>query len=621
MGYGKSDTLLINSGELSGNIKVKDDTVIFTVGKGKISVKGAADKYIHLQDADGDDYWFPRQPPTPINVNKNGKAITLTSGFIDDSIDVKTSTEISAYANTVVTIDASAVEQGIAITANKKANKIIGSEENDYIDGGLGKDTIYGGEGNDTLYGGKGNDVLYGGNGADIFVYGAGDGNDIIKDYSNEDTIKLTSGTITSAVISGSDYIFTISKGKTTGKITVKGATDKYVHFVDANGNDTWYPEVPPAPINVNKNGKAITLTSGFIDDSIDINTNTAISTFANTIVTIDASEVVHDVVITANKNANKIIGSEENDYIDGGAGKDTILGGDGDDTLIGGKGNDSLKGGDGADIFLYNNGDGNDIITDYTEDDMIKIDSGTISNVKLSGSDVVFKIGKGSLTVKNGKNKSLSLIDSSDNSISTIIGSTSSTTLNITDSTSSAVTLNSGIEIADASTRTKAIKITGNAKDNSIVGGHGNNTIIGGFGNDTLVGGNGYDVFVYNNGDGNDLIKDWDEAYTLRIDSGSLSAKVRVEDRTVIFTVGNGKISLEGAAGKRVAIEYDDEVNVRIYTSAWFLAENDDFADTSDDLSSLVKSKSLDYSAMQTDNFNPKSDSLPTYTYSGKKK
>ncbi len=70
----------------------------------------------------------------------------------------------------------------------------------------------------------------------------------------------------------------------------------------------------------------------------------------------------------------------------------------------------------------------------------------------------------------------------------------TDSTTLTVTNSTSSPVTVGSAVETIDASTRTTAVKITGNDLDNTIIGGTGKNSLIGGKGNDSIVGNSGND-------------------------------------------------------------------------------------------------------------------------------
>ena len=93
-----------------------------------------------------------------------------------------------------------------------------------------------GGSGNDTLNGGKGNDTLIGGLGNDVFVYASGQGNDVIKDYTaGQDRIKLTSGSITSSSVKGSDVILNIG----SGSITLKNAKGKEITVTDSSNNTT----------------------------------------------------------------------------------------------------------------------------------------------------------------------------------------------------------------------------------------------------------------------------------------------------------------------------------------------------------------------------------------------
>lgn len=118
--------------------------------------------------------------------------------------------------------------------------------------------------------------------------------------------------------------------------------------------------------------------------------------------------------ILKGSSKKDTLIGGSGKDTLNGGKGNDSLNGGAGVDTLIGGKGNDTLTGGKGKDVFVYSNGDGKDVITDYTAgQDKIKISSGSIRNTAYSGNDVVFMIGKGSITVKNGKGKKISVIDS----------------------------------------------------------------------------------------------------------------------------------------------------------------------------------------------------------------
>ena len=60
------------------------------------------------------------------------------------------------------------------------------------------------------------------------------------------------------------------------------------------------------------------------------------------------------------------INGNDGDDIMDGGSGDDILKGGNGSDILTGGTGNDVLSGGNGADTYIFNLGDGEDIIDNY---------------------------------------------------------------------------------------------------------------------------------------------------------------------------------------------------------------------------------------------------------------
>lgn len=65
-----------------------------------------------------------------------------------------------------------------------------------------------------------------------------------------------------------------------------------------------------------------------------------------------------NDANIVGDAAANILIGSDDFD--------DRIIGGAGDDTIDGGGGDDYLSGGGGADVFVFNDGDGNDVIRGF---------------------------------------------------------------------------------------------------------------------------------------------------------------------------------------------------------------------------------------------------------------
>ena len=374
---------------------------------------------------------------------------------------------------------------------------------------------IIGNDKANSIKSGKGADTLTGGKGNDIFIYSSDDGNDVITDYTaGQDKIKITGGKITKTSVNGSDVILTVGSGNI--KIT-NGKGKKLSLYNNSNSLTTTV---------IGGSSKTITVNNS---------TKSPITVSAD-IITIDARKRTNAVKITGNSLAN---------------------------TIYGGKGNDTLTGGSGNDVFVYANGSGKDTITDYTAGkDKIKITGAKISKTSVRGSDVILNIGSGSINIKNGKGKKLSIYNNATNLTTTVIGGSSSsissgstsTILTVTNSTKSPVTTGSTIKTVNASSRTSAIKITGNSLANSIVGGKGSDTLIGGKGNDTLTGGNSNDVFIYSNGDGNDVITDYSASDKISLSSSS-SYSTTTSGQDVIVNIGNGSIKLKSAKNKKLNI------------------------------------------------------------------
>ncbi len=423
-------------------------------------------------------------------------------------------------SSSVVTINASARTKAIDITGNTKNNSIVG------------------GSGNDTLNGGAGDDTLTGGAGKDVFVYASGAGNDVIADFTaGQDTLKLSSGTISGYSFSGNDAILTIGKGT----VKILGGKNNAVTVVDSKKKTFTYQNGLIQDNSAVAKAKAVTVTAA--------NSGTIkASDYGAAVVSIDASSRTDAVNITGNTKNNKIIGSSGNDTISGNSGKNT---------LTGGKGND---------LFIYSGG--NDVITDYTSgDDTIQIASGAISSYSVSGKDVSMKIGKNTLKVTGGKTSTLTILDAENNVNiyqSGLIYNNeiaSATTLSVTSAYGNTLSsYGANVKTIDASTKNKAIKITGNAKDNSIVGsakndtidgGAGADTLYGGKGNDVLTGGAGNDIFIYTDGDGKDTITDY-SAGDYNISYSYSSAK----GGTSTFKIGkSGSIAVKNSANAVVTL------------------------------------------------------------------
>ena len=511
----------------------------------------------NLQGSSGNDFVENNADKVKINTGAGNdfvsnwcSSVTIDAGAGKDSIYINGGSDISVnggadrdYINnstSYVTIEGGEDKDYIYNEINASLTVIDGGKSNDTVQNYADYVTISGGDENDlinnrggeniSINGGAGDDtikIVYGDN--ILINYKEGDGNDKVYGFSYLSTLKIGDGkkdTYTT-VKSGSDIIVKVKDSK----ITLKSAA--YLDKLNIKGTDSAY----------------LTLKNG----------SSAKQTISAAIKVADASKCIKAFRLTGNKLANTILGGSKNDTFFGGNGNDSVLGNAGNDklygqngadTLDGGKGNDTLTGGKGKDLFVFNGG--NDVITDYSAGDRILIDADVISST-LNGSDAVFIVGKNTLTVKDVGRSELTLVDAEGSELTTIIGS-----VIYDDEYNSKVTLASGIEIGDASERTMAINVVGNALDNTIIGSLKNDTLYGAKGNDTLYGGDGADVFYYAKGDGKDIIYGFDSKDTLTFDNLAFTTSYNKSKGTITLNVSGGSITFKDFNTKTFKINND---------------------------------------------------------------
>ncbi|MDH6100617.1 hypothetical protein NWP21_17585 [Anabaenopsis sp. FSS-46] len=110
--------------------------------------------------------------------------------------------------------------------------KIIGSRNNDILDGGAANDTLNGGAGNDILNGGAEIDTLNGGDGNDILNGGAN--NDTLDGGANNDTLD---GSANNDTLDGGADNDTLNGGAGNDTLNGGDGNDKYV-FTSGWGHD-----------------------------------------------------------------------------------------------------------------------------------------------------------------------------------------------------------------------------------------------------------------------------------------------------------------------------------------------------------------------------------------------
>ena len=347
------------------------------------------------------------------------------------------------------------------------------------ITGGDGNDVVQGGRGNDILIGGKGDDTLSGGPGADTYYFARGDGQDAIIENGDPTSVDR----------------MVFGPGIVVGDLTV------------------WKANAQDLVLAIAGSGDRITIRHQ-LDNPADVIeqfvfTDGTILTAADMLARASAADTI-DLTQNAVDQGNVINGTSSNDVLTGGSGDDTIYGFNGNDALGGGAGDDMLYGGAGDDTYVFNLGDGRDLISEQGG----------------SGSDTL-QFGAGILAA----NVSVSLANNNTDIILKIAGTSDQVTLagansgNFNDRIDRVTFADGTIwSFADLITRAPAQNLNGlnlnpaNAGgilrggpgDDTLTGGSGTDTLIGGPGNDLLLGGGGNDTYVFNRGDGQDTIYDY---------------------------------------------------------------------------------------------------------------
>ena len=359
-------------------------------------------------------------------------------------------------------------------TGNATNEVILGTLENDFLDGLGGDDSIHSGAGNDTVFGGEGNDEILGGIGDDAIA--GGHGNDLIEGGDGSDTIQGDAGDDT---IEGGADADLIDGGYGNDFINGNGGNDT---LNGEAGNDTL---IGSADTDI--------IDGGNDDDSLKGNNGDDYLSGGDGADTIEGGE-----------GNDKIFGNEGNDLLIGNNGNDTLEGNTGNDTIIGSVGNDVINGGAGHDVLNYSGlnraitlqaggmvakGDaGTDNFTDLEEIIAVAGFNNTIDATSSVSSSVAIAVdlSQNELTVKN-----IPHVGDLDLSVRNFV--------NV-----------NGTNQADS--------ITGNSSDNLLQGNDGNDTINGLGGSDTVLGGagndsinGGLDADTLRGGDGHDTIRGFD--------------------------------------------------------------------------------------------------------------
>lgn len=454
------------------------------------------------------------------------------------------------------------------------AANLFGNDGNDTLTGGSGADQLFGGDENDTLLGKGGVDLLFGGNGNDTLT--GGDGDDQVLGEAGNDRMIWNPG-------DGSDLF---EGGADVDTAEVNGGNGAETFTITANGARVRFDRVTPAPFTLD------------------------IGTTENLVVNANGGD---DTITAGNGLAGLITltldGGAGNDTITGGDGADLIIGGTGNDIVAGGRGNDTALLGDDDDTFIWNPGDGSDIVEGQAGFDTLEFNGANVSeqieisanggrarftrdvaNIvmdlngvekiafhALGGADTITVNdltgtgvqqvaidlqasggggdGQADTVIVNGTNSADQITVTLSDPNVVVNGLAAQTSIVGQEAANDKLQINGlgGDDIINASTLPAGqikLAIDGGTGDDTITGSAGADTLIGGIGNDTVTGGRGDDVA---------FLGDDDDTYIWNPGDGSDVVEGQAGTDTLIFNGANVSENIDiSANGGRVRFTRD---------------------------------------------------------------
>ena len=500
---------------------------------------------------------------------------------------------------------------------------INGTANADSLVGTSGSDTITGAAGNDTITGAVGNDVARMGAGDDLFVWFPGHGSDRVEGQAGFDTIRFNASAANENIgitangerarlfrdvalitmdLNDVERINVLAlAGADTIGIADLSATDVQQVVIDLAGvaGGTVGDGVSDTVNRIGSDGSDafnVALAGGKVSVA-GLSTQVIIShADASDVLFIDAgkgNDILNAFALTAGAMQVSLSGGVGNDTITGSQGSDLLSGGVGNDIVNGRRGDDTAYLGAGNDLFVWNPGDGSDVVegdvgsdtlrfTGSSSDESFSISpnggrvavSRNIGAVVLDINDVEYVQlralgGADSIVVNDLAGTDVTKVDIdlaataggtlADNKVDvvTVMGAAVGDKIDVSWSGGKIVTTGqaASVNIAHAGATDilainggsgndiltsgslpagkTSLQLLGGSGDDFILGSAGIDAIRGDIGSDVAFMGAGNDVFLWNPGDGSDTIEGQAGFDTLQFKCGSIN------DTMAIFADG----------------------------------------------------------------------------------
>lgn len=503
--YGFVDDDVIDAGAGDDHLQSSAGNDSLTGGLGNDRLEGGADDDTYLFgngsgldqviDSSGSDALrFTDANPADVVLRRDGLDLLVHRVATGDEIRIQGQFSNLAGTGGMTPIESMHFADGshwdiaqikqMALAGTETADEIFAHPDDDLIHAGAGDDIVHGQDGDDEIYAGDGNDTLNGGNGNDTLYGDAGD--DLLNGDWGDDQLQGGDGNDTLHGGGGQDSLY-------------GGADDDQLY------------------------GKGL-LDGGAGDDYLE--------------------------------GTGELSGGEGNDTLKG-QGFDTLQGGAGNDlieaysnawnqgsnTIEGGAGNDTLYGSFGEDSYVFNLGDGQDLLIERRPNEAysnIEPTADTLSfgegiaasdlSFHRRGLDMIIEHANGtdSITVQNWfkepndhfKLEHFLFADGSELTQADVEGQVVWHGTDAADSFIGYRDLNDSMRLGAGDDKAWGRGgddviygedgndyLDGEAGNDSVYGGVGNDQLMGGVGNDQLFGGTGDDKYVYKLGDGIDTI------------------------------------------------------------------------------------------------------------------